>query len=695
MIKIGDRILQILRLTKLPIQSQEYLQNVFTKLWQILKNLQNRPRLFTLVKYDGNLRYFIGLVLNNENQVKYFEILKNLLNEVPQIKYSEPNAFDIAYVKTCLNNELKYIIWGNLNTSILNNLTPGTCIIVYALPLNEIEILHRINYLEKVVEKYRRRFVNRSGSVRSVVLEIEEHLLNQVQHEISKLRHGLNIGTWLTIILTNNPSILSTSGVLDNEEPLSIKGTRLFTSTIKEIDCKSLNRFLNKFELPFDVIENKPEYLDIPTPRYCFWLTSEQITNVLRIERDYPGVKINVVLPPKLSCQEREGELFLGYVIDYHNFKPVSKFNISINEFSHIGIFGTTGSGKTVTGQRICREFVKIGGRVIIFDWKFEWRRLLTIPEARRKMFYEVGTLSKYAIKLNLLRPPPGMDWKDWFDKVITWFAITYGLGPVQVNILRRHLWDLYVTKIDRGEYPTLNELYDEVKRDAAAVKIRSEVRDSYERLLFRLWTFGEGPLSKIFNRDYEQTMIDYLGDYDVIDIECAPMSDIDKPFIIGLMTFQLYYYASINRRPYIRKTLFVIEEAHRIVKSSPVVRGEEVETFGPWGKVTAMARAYNLYLMFIIQTLKMLSPLVLSNLRILIVHALQLPDDVNYCAKLLSGISTTSIDEIARYIPYQPIGHAIIKIVSGKLDEPRLVKIEPITLRDVPDEEIEKYVIS
>ncbi len=671
-LRIGKHYAAGLRIVALPVQVQDSLRDVFARLHEpYLKQRATLLMLYTVVEGEHRL-YLLVAAESIEALAEAYTLLEDALCKVPGVRYVQLGEIDLEIVLDVLKSmPYRYCIVGP--TARLLDYCSN--VLVLLRPIGRTDLMNRMSMLEHAL-KTTVCIHPHAASTRSIELTSRDHALVKVQHELSRLRKGLSEGTWIGIVLTDTVPQVETH---EGDSVLEPQGGLI---KVLHVNGKVLDR-VRKLDLPTDLSAD-PDVLYIPSPRYLAYLTSSDVADLLRCTVDKPGLAVNVVLPPRLSSQAREGELYLGKVLDA-NLRPVADMYISLRDFCHVGVFGTTGSGKTVTAQRIAAEFVRCGGRVIVLDWKFEWRRLLRIGKAA---FYEVGYGVKHPLRWNPLRPPPGMDWRHWFSKVVTWFATCYGLGPVQVNILRSHLWDLYLAKLERGEYPTMRDLYEEVKRGLENVKGRSDIRDAYHRLLFRLWTYGEGPLSKVFDKDYDTTITDLLQDYDVVDIECAAVDDVDKPFIVGLIAFQLYYTCSVNRRPLTVPTLLVVEEAHRVVKSVPAVKGEsDIVLEDIWGEITAMARAYNLYLMFIIQTLKPLSPLVLSNIRILVVHALQLPEDIEYVAKLLSG--TDQVENIAKFIPYLPVGYAIIKVVSGKAEEPRLV-VEPVSLRDVSDQELE-----
>ena len=90
------------------------------------------------------------------------------------------------------------------------------------------------------------------------------------------------------------------------------------------------------------------------------------------LQADAPGL-----VPPEATAAA--GEYVLGSVS--YNGHSLYPFGLRENEWTqHVGVFGRSGAGKTNIGFLIVQELVEAGKPVLVFDWKRNYRDLLTMP---------------------------------------------------------------------------------------------------------------------------------------------------------------------------------------------------------------------------------------------------------------------------------------------------------------------------
>ena len=146
---------------------------------------------------------------------------------------------------------------------------------------------------------------------------------------------------------------------------------------------------------------------------------------------------------------------------------------------------------------------------------------------------------------------------------VLEWFVLTYGLGSRSMALLRKHLWRLYTEM--SPQYPSLKDLYESILEErklAEKQKVSFDKLDIYDKILDRLWPFAEGDLKELFGQDSVMDIVDIVMQSDFVDFEAGGMADTDKPFILSLIVFSLYYYAKYNG-PFSKPVIVVVEEAH------------------------------------------------------------------------------------------------------------------------------------
>ena len=137
-------------------------------------------------------------------------------------------------------------------------------------------------------------------------------------------------------------------------------------------------------------------------------------------------VNDQIILPPlpKDLCagQINIGELeYLGRKISplYLRLKDINR---------HVGIFGSTGTGKTTFALNLIRQLHKKGVPVLIFDWEKSYRSLISkIPDLQ---VFTVGS-DINPLFLNFLTVPPGIEFDEYIKSIVAIISEDYigGIG--------------------------------------------------------------------------------------------------------------------------------------------------------------------------------------------------------------------------------------------------------------------------
>jgi ABC-type glutathione transport system ATPase component len=100
-----------------------------------------------------------------------------------------------------------------------------------------------------------------------------------------------------------------------------------------------------------------------------------QVINLLAEKHKINPIEDDIVLlPPKK--EELKGEISIGKT-QYLNH-PSQEFKLNLSELTrHVGIFGSTGTGKTTLAKNILRELIKKNIPFIVFDWEKNYRDLI------------------------------------------------------------------------------------------------------------------------------------------------------------------------------------------------------------------------------------------------------------------------------------------------------------------------------
>src|SRR4030042_1697779 len=99
----------------------------------------------------------------------------------------------------------------------------------------------------------------------------------------------------------------------------------------------------------------------------------------------------------------------------------------------HIGIFGSTGTGKTTLAKNILRELIKHNIPFIVFDWEKNYRDL--IKENKEVKIFTIGAdISPFFF--NYFKMPDGIPSTEYVKNVIDIFSKAYVGGAGSDSVL-------------------------------------------------------------------------------------------------------------------------------------------------------------------------------------------------------------------------------------------------------------------
>jgi len=265
-----------------------------------------------------------------------------------------------------------------------------------------------------------------------------------------------------------------------------------------------------------------------------------------------------------LSVPEKEvidGEYKLGQVV--YAGEELHPFGLRENEWlRHVGIFGTTGSGKTNCAFLLLRELAAKKKPFLIFDWKRNYRDLLSFNEFRGLKIYTVGR-DIATLFFNPLIPPEGTQPETWLKKLIEVLCHAYFLGEGVAFLLQKAIDKVYS---DFGVYDGAEEFPTFL--DVLALLEKMEVKgrkalwmDSTLRTLGVL-CFGE--FSRILNVRKPFPLADLLKGSVVLELDA--LTNSDKTFFIEALLLWIHHYRLSEGEREVFKHAIVIEEAHHIL---------------------------------------------------------------------------------------------------------------------------------
>jgi len=270
---------------------------------------------------------------------------------------------------------------------------------------------------------------------------------------------------------------------------------------------------------------------------------------------------------------------------------PVHLILLDLN--SHLGIFGSTQSGKTSTAISIVAQASLRGIKsVVLVPFKsHEWRIILAIDPTAR--LFVAGGRGAVALHYNFFIPPPGVPIVRWIYRLVDIFTarlpsdrvIRMHLESVFFTVYRMCGWD--IANDIPGRPILLSDLCVAMLDVYQKLRYGQEVRENiFGALLARVKSMLMNPMIvSMFNTDQGITVPELLENTTVIAMDSLSIDD--KAFLTGLLTAAIAEHRLANPAKEV-KNLLVIEEAHFILeRSAPsadgsmTAQGEAVRNIG------------------------------------------------------------------------------------------------------------------
>jgi len=254
------------------------------------------------------------------------------------------------------------------------------------------------------------------------------------------------------------------------------------------------------------------------------------------------------------------------------------EFGLKEDEFiQHIGIFGRSGCGKTNLAYLILQKLVKADKPFLVFDWKRNYRDLLTRPEFSDMLIFTVGRdISPF--RFNPLVPPPGTPAKVWLKKLIEIMCHAYFLGEGVSILLLRAIDSLYKDcGLYEGEakgYPTVAD----VRKWLSDYKAKGREGGWMESAVRAVETLCFGEVGDVLNEGPFFDVPKILDKRVVLELDA--LVNADKTFLIEALLLWIHHYRMGQEQRERFKHAIVIEEAHHILlRKKQEATGEETVT--------------------------------------------------------------------------------------------------------------------
>ncbi len=275
-----------------------------------------------------------------------------------------------------------------------------------------------------------------------------------------------------------------------------------------------------------------------------------------------PEKDLVIFEPPPKEVAEA-GDIYVGDVL-YGGIK-LSSFLLPMDVLlHHIGIFGSTGYGKTTLVQHLVLELAKKNVPVVIFDFsKRNYRDLLQLHEVREKMrIYTVGR-NVSPFYFNPVMPPENVPFSQWSKEFAEIFDHAYWMMGGGRYIVLRALdeiesmsphKEIRLKDIRAWIYANEDAFTSARERNWAATAKRA-----LDSLCYR-------EIGEAFNPKRSVNPAELFFQPCVTVLELDALSSNDRTFFIEVMLQWLRDWLLVNSKKEELNAVIVVEEAHHIL---------------------------------------------------------------------------------------------------------------------------------
>ncbi len=337
---------------------------------------------------------------------------------------------------------------------------------------------------------------------------------------------------------------------------------------------------------------------------------------------------------PKSENIQVDYDIELGYVVT----SSLAKIPVGIRSsdvFRHIGIFGTTGSGKSNTAAIIASQLASKGFNVIILDWHGEYVSKLK----DFKVYNESNPL-----RLNILKMYNLEETAEIFQDVL------------ELTDSQRYILYIILSELRKYRKFSLSALYDAVS------KIKDEytwIKDVKLALLRRMNPILYRPVRLLLISNIN--MEEELSNNGKIIVDLSFIPDISVRRLYALFIIRAITDIYVKRKINNKSTLIILEEAQNYFTNN---NNEFVS------RLLNEIRKFGIGLCIITQSPSSVSPDVIKNTNIKIIHAIK----SNIDKKII--VDSLALDpNLSNVLDKLDVGDAIIS--APNIKQPTLIKIK------------------
>ena len=379
-----------------------------------------------------------------------------------------------------------------------------------------------------------------------------------------------------------------------------------------------------------------------------------------------------IILPPPTQdlC---EGDLNVGEV-EYID-KPISNFNLKLRDINrHMGIFGSTGSGKTTFAKHLINQLHKIGIPFLIFDWEKSYRNL--INEFDDVQVITVGS-DINPLFLNFLNVPPGIPYDEYTKSIIAIISEDY-IGGIGADTMLLNYMEMAYQETQNPFFEDLKQVVlREINKDMGKRGRLSGRSGLWKESVSRQITFlSKGASGNVVNQKKHFPLEELFRKPIVLEFGNLKSPYDRKFFIHVILNWLSIYNQHCGIESENLKQVMIFEEFHNIAMKTK--DDNMISTL--WRE----SRKYGIGLLAIDQVPSEIPNAIFANMNTKVSFSLSTARDINSMAKAMNLDAYKS-----KYLGMLETGQAIINVKQRHYD-PFLLRV-PFVKQDenIGDEEL------
>jgi len=328
------------------------------------------------------------------------------------------------------------------------------------------------------------------------------------------------------------------------------------------------------------------------------------------------------------------------------NYYP---FDLKIKDINrHVGIFGSTGSGKTTLAKNIIRQLHKGGIPFLVFDWEKSYRNL--IQESSDIQVFTVGS-DIHPLFLNFLTVPPGITYDEYIKSIIAILSEDYiggiGADTMLLNYIEMAFQETKKPFFEDLKHIVLREINNDMKKRG---RLAGRSGLWKETVLRQIHFLSKGASGRVVNSRVNYPIKKLFSKPIVLEFGNLKSIHDRKFFIHVILNWLSIYNQHYGIHSEKLKQVLVFEEFHNVA-----MKGKEDNMVA---SIFRESRKYGIGLIAIDQTPSEIPNAIFANINTKISFALGTNSDIYAMAKAMNIEK-----EKVRFLGMLKTGQAIVNV--------------------------------